>query len=166
MELLPVIVLMGVFFLVAGPLMLHLIFANGLRTKTYDQVFLISQASDRIRSDLYGKPGRPAWRVLAVEPHRLRIESGKRTIEYRTVESQIERIETTAGVALDSDVYNIPYADLTFSRQSGRPGAALVGLHWTMTRLNRLKAATRKIPVSMYFAAGELTNQASNLEGR
>ncbi len=155
LECLAVVCLMGTFLLVAGPLTVHLIYAVNGRTRTYDQLFQVSRIGDKIRFDLHGPPGGPAPHLLAVEPARLLIGSPGQTIEYRTHDEQFERIESPAQKPRKIVAWKIPCVSLTFSRQQGKPGMALVELHWLLSRAGDHRTLTKRIPVEMAFAVRE-----------
>jgi len=164
MEMITALTLLGAFLLLAGPLTLHLLDAIQWRTKTYDQLSLLSQISDRIRSDLRGQTAREVREVLAVEAKRLVIGSAGQTIEYRTNDKQIERIESLGGKSRITSIWQIPYASLTFSRQQGKPGAVLVGLHWQLERRGARRCFVKKLAVEMSFAARERQPQKLEAE--
>lgn len=163
-EVLTVIALLGSFLLLAGPLTLHLIRATGRQTKIHDQLFLVSQVSDKIRSDLKGPSARTTRLVTVVESNRISIRAHAKTIEYRTDHNQIERIETLGGIARTTAVWKIPYTALTFSNQPGKPGAVLVELHWSLERPGTRRTHTRKLPIEMAFAAAQLPPAPVNKE--
>jgi hypothetical protein len=164
LEMLTVVGLMGTFLLVSGPLAVHLIYAVNGRTRTYDQLFRVSRIDDRIQSDLQGPAGGPAPQVLAVEPGRLLIRSSGQTIEYRIGSGEIERIESSAPKSPETKGWKIPYAALSFSRESGKPGAVLVGLHWRLGRPGDRSTLPRKLAVDLAFAAAEPLKQEGKLK--
>ena len=155
MEMLATVVVMGACMLLAGPLSMHLIYTVSGRPQTYDQLFMVSYLSDRIRTDLHGQAGEEAPGVQAVEAGRLLIGSATKTIEYRTDEKQIERLETRAGKSQITGTWKIPSSSLTFSRQEGKAGAVLVELHWQLGRPGDRRTFARIWDVEIDFAARE-----------
>ena len=155
MEMLATVVVMGACMLLAGPLSMHLIYAVSGRPQTYDQLFMVSYLSDRIRTDLHGQAGEEAPVVQAVEAGRLLIGSAARTIEYRTDEKQIERLETRGGKTRMAGSWRIPYSLLTFSRQEGKAGAVLVELHWQLGRPGDRRTFARIWDVEIDVSARE-----------
>ena len=161
-ELLAAMVVMGACILLAGHLSVHLIHALYGRTQSYDQLFLISRMSDRIRSDLC----EPEMEVRAVEAHRLVIGSTTQTVEYRTKDTQIERVKSLPGKPPTPRRWTVPYAKLTFSQQEGKGGAVLVELHWWVGRSEERRVVVRKMELEMNVAARRAHPEPLETEGR
>jgi hypothetical protein len=158
LEMLAVVSLIGTFFLLSGPLTWHLFYAINGRTRTFDQLFLVSRIDDKIRSDLHSQPGEPLRQALAVEPDRMIIGSIEKNIEYRiknTKNTTIERIESLAAKPRTTGIWEVPYSSLNFSRERGKQDAILVELHWDLRRAGDRFTLAQKRSLEMSFAARE-----------
>ncbi len=153
LEVLVVLSLMGSFFLISGPLTVHLIYAIRGRAGTCDQLFLASRIGDKVRSDLHGPPGGPVPRVLAVTSDRLLIGAAEKNIEYRINDTKIERTESQAGKSRITAIWDVPFSSLTFSRLQGKQDAVLIELHWRLARAGERSTLARKTKLEMDFAA-------------